>query len=66
MPIRSSRRLECALAEELGHLAENRVAGFGCSDCRCPSHLFRFPRDPMGVESFISLVYRFRHRDALG
>ncbi len=66
MPVMSVRRLECALAEEVGHLAESRVAGFGCSDCRCPSHLFRFPRNPMGVESFISLVYRFRHRDALG
>jgi len=22
------------------------VTGFGCSDCRCPSHLFFFPRRP--------------------
>jgi hypothetical protein len=22
------------------------MRGFGCSDCRCSSHLFRFPRKP--------------------
>lgn len=30
-------RLECRLAGELG---EPFVPSFGCSDCRCPSHLF--------------------------
>jgi len=34
---------ECAIAQELGRRGEP-VAGFGCSDCRCQSHLFWFPK----------------------
>jgi len=34
---------ECASAQELGRQGEP-VAGFGCSDCRCQSHLFWFPK----------------------
>ena len=29
---------ECQLAQSLSEMTV--VAGFGCSDCRCPSHLF--------------------------
>ena len=38
----ADKSAECALARELGRQAEP-VAGFGCSDCRCLSHLFWFP-----------------------
>ena len=31
---------ECAIAEAIGQLGE-AVVGFGCSDCRCLSHLHR-------------------------
>jgi Uri superfamily endonuclease len=31
---------ECAIAESIGKCGE-AVPGFGCSDCRCRSHLFR-------------------------
>ncbi|TRO42827.1 GIY-YIG nuclease family protein [Candidatus Bathyarchaeota archaeon] len=31
---------ECVIAEAIGKRGE-AVAGFGCSDCRCRSHLFR-------------------------
>ena len=31
---------ECAIAEAIGQRGE-AVAGFGCSDCHCRSHLFR-------------------------
>jgi Uri superfamily endonuclease len=31
---------ECAIAEEIGERGEP-IAGFGCSDCGCRSHLFR-------------------------
>ena len=34
---------ECEIAQELGRRGEP-VAGFGCSDCRCQSHLFWFPK----------------------
>ena len=32
---------ECALAAAIAEVAELAVAGFGCSDCHCRSHLFR-------------------------
>ncbi|MEI7856053.1 MAG: GIY-YIG nuclease family protein [Methanomicrobiales archaeon] len=35
--------LECPLARELG---DDRVPGFGCSDCSCASHLFYRQNDP--------------------
>lgn len=35
--------VECAVARGLGGLS---VPGFGCSDCRCSSHLFSRSRDP--------------------
>ena len=36
--------LECRMAEILSELGEP-VQSFGCSDCDCNSHLFRFPED---------------------
>jgi len=36
---------ECALAGHLENvLGGSPVPGFGCSDCRCPSHLFLLPK----------------------
>jgi Uri superfamily endonuclease len=37
--IESPVRLECRIAKRLSPALES-VRGFGCSDCRCPSHLF--------------------------
>ncbi|ADL58616.1 DUF123 domain-containing protein [Methanothermobacter sp. THM-2] len=34
------RRLECAVSEKLE--GEDSIRGFGCSDCRCKSHLHHF------------------------
>jgi Uri superfamily endonuclease len=39
----TERDLECTLANLLGPPA---VPGFGCSDCRCYSHLFFRQKDP--------------------
>jgi len=36
----SDLREECSIAEEIKKLGTS-VKGFGCSDCRCESHLFR-------------------------
>ena len=36
-------RLECSLANTLGG---PEIAGFGCSDCTCTTHLFFRERDP--------------------
>ncbi|MCK4283002.1 MAG: GIY-YIG nuclease family protein [Candidatus Brocadiae bacterium] len=37
---------ECRLSQAVAALADGSVAGFGCSDCRCRSHLYYFARDP--------------------
>jgi Uri superfamily endonuclease len=38
--MKGEKAAECALAQKLGKRGKP-VAGFGCSDCLCPSHLFR-------------------------
>jgi Uri superfamily endonuclease len=50
----TEERLECRLADAIGG---ERVPGFGCSDCGCPSHLFYRNRNPVGdlKEAFRSL-----------
>lgn len=45
--IRSRTRCECALAQAITRLADDNVPQFGASDCRCPSHLFYFRRNPV-------------------
>ena len=39
----TTERLECLLAESIGGPG---VAGFGCSDCSCVTHLFFREKDP--------------------
>jgi Uri superfamily endonuclease len=40
----ASKEEECIIAKKIAE--ENKaVAGFGCSDCRCKSHLFRLEHD---------------------
>lgn len=40
----TSARLECALASRIGG---NLVYGFGCTDCKCSSHLFYRTKNPL-------------------
>ena len=65
-PIRSRIRLECALAEEVRKISTDAIKKFGSSDCACSSHLYYFPEDPRNNPVFIDLLFRFRHRKALG
>ena len=37
---------ECALSDAVAAVAQASVAGFGCSDCRCRSHLHYVAREP--------------------
>lgn len=39
----SKERLECKIAKILQRKF-TAITGFGCSDCRCPSHLFYYPK----------------------
>ncbi len=50
----TSARLECALASRVGG---DSVLGFGCTDCKCSSHLFYRNKNPLSeiTEAFQSL-----------
>ncbi len=39
--IETAQKIECAVAQGLSRLAQPVVKGFGSSDCRCFTHLFR-------------------------
>ncbi len=62
LPIRGSRRDECALARDLAGLLEPGPARFGSSDCACPTHLFRSIADPLTRPDFGALLLRYRMR----
>jgi sugar fermentation stimulation protein A len=65
LPILSYRNLECSLAKALADLGGRAVPSFGCSDCRCKSHLYYFTDPPMGNRAFVDLLLRFRHEEGL-
>lgn len=59
---RTSRDLECSIARVVGeHLIP--VKGFGCSDCRCISHL-HYGRDLEGTRAAVSLAHSLAHSQA--
>jgi sugar fermentation stimulation protein A len=60
LPIRSSERLECGIAEALSAILEPGPRGFGSSDCRCANHLFFSPSDPRHSAGFHQILQRFR------
>ncbi len=48
-PSNCSSSCECTIASAVGGWRRAEpVPGFGCSDCRCPTHLFHFPEIPTG------------------
>jgi sugar fermentation stimulation protein A len=61
LPVYSYQNLECDLAAALGALGGRGVPGFGCSDCRCGSHLYYFKNDPRESRDFVDMLFRFRH-----
>ena len=62
LPIMSYQNRECELARSLHALGGKAIPGFGCSDCRCKSHLFYFADPPMGNRIFVELLLRYRAR----
>jgi sugar fermentation stimulation protein A len=62
MAVRSSQRLECDIAKALSTVMEQGPAGFGSSDCQCPTHLFWSPENPLHLEAFHHLLQHFRMR----
>ncbi len=59
IPIRTAEDLEHALAAAVSRIADWIVPGFGCTDCRCPSHLFGFTKDPMHLPAFVQIEEDF-------
>jgi sugar fermentation stimulation protein A len=65
-PILTCHDLECHLAKDVRIISDGLVRRFGCSDCSCPSHLFRFEVDPIDDPRFVELLRRYKHRVAIG
>jgi sugar fermentation stimulation protein A len=62
LPVRSSQRLECEMAQTLSLILEHGPAGFGSSDCSCLTHLFWSPDNPLHTEAFHHMLQGFRMR----
>ncbi len=60
-PVYTEKDLECPLAEDLKKLSDRIIPGFGCSDCRCDSHLFYFKENPLQNRDFLDLLFHYRH-----
>ena len=60
LPIRSSQRQECEIAQALSSIMKGGPPGFGSSDCRCLTHLFWSEKNPLHTESFHDVLQRFR------
>jgi sugar fermentation stimulation protein A len=61
-PVRSSRREECTLAGACVRVLTPGPAGFGSSDCGCPTHLFYSAENPLSLPAFVNMLLRFRMR----
>ncbi len=55
---RTTKRVECSIAQRIGRDALGQQRGFGCGDCSCESHLHYFPR----LESVRNSLSRARLR----
>lgn len=60
IPIRTTADWEHDLAQAVGAIAYWHIRGFGCTDCRCTSHLFGFSDNPIHRMDFIQIVEEFR------
>ncbi len=47
-----SNKEECWLAEQIRKISDDEVNRFGCTDCRCGSHLQYFKRNPLRMTRF--------------
>ncbi len=60
LPIRSSQRRECDIAEALAEILAGGPPRFGSSDCKCKTHLFYSETDPLTLPEFHTVLQRFR------
>lgn len=66
LPIRSSLRQECEVAQALTHVLQPGPIGFGSSDCNCPTHLFYHAASPLDSPAFHTILQQFRMRHPTG
>lgn len=59
IPIRTAEDLEHRLADEVSRIADWRIPRFGCTDCRCETHLFGFRDNPMHLPAFVQIEEDF-------
>jgi N-glycosylase/DNA lyase len=59
-----TNREECWLAEQIRKMSDGEVRRFGCTDCRCGSHLQYFKRNPLKMARFAG-IFRPRLDDLL-
>jgi sugar fermentation stimulation protein A len=62
LPIRSSQRQECEIADAFLSILQPGPDGFGSSDCQCLTHLFWHPTNPLDSRAFHDVLQRFRMR----
>jgi len=62
LPIRSSHREECEIADSLSSVLASGPSGFGSSDCHCKTHLFWSKENPLHLEAFHDALQHFRMR----
>ena len=60
LPIRTSDDIECSLARDMKNISVEEVSGFGCSDCKCSSHLFRMKDNPLSNKKFMEVLLYYR------
>jgi sugar fermentation stimulation protein A len=60
IPIQSSEDLECQIADSILNISDGSIKGFGCSDCRCESHLFWMRDNPFLREEFVNIITKYR------
>jgi sugar fermentation stimulation protein A len=47
--IKTTKKLECRLSKKVNKLSDTIILKFGCSDCRCSSHLYYFNKNPSNI-----------------
>ena len=60
LPIRSSLRQECDVAQALSGILGTGPTGFGSSDCDCPTHLLYHATNPLDSPPFHKILQQFR------
>lgn len=45
--IETNKKIECQLSKKINKKSDSNMKRFGCSDCKCMSHLYYFKNNPI-------------------